>query len=496
MSSSGNTITSIKNDSMRSCSGASLFRFFLTVSVLVSIIIVLVIGVGLQVVVHNHVMWDAEQDAIKISSSIRDREIQQFIRVNSDLRSELVFPEDAIGQLDKKLRDILVQFDIVKIKVFTEDTKIIYCTDPSIIGMFNEGNPRLVTALNGSAVSKYEKKDKIPDLAQEERFNVDIIETYVPIFSSDGQVVGSFEIYKDVTMDMAAVGNILPVAILIIACVVFSGFAILVAIMRRATNKVDSVVADLGLSNEALEQAREFAENANKAKSQFLANISHEIRTPMNAIIGFSGILAEELTDQQKIYIDTVNKSSQSLLLLVDDILDASKIEASKLRVESIDCLLDKLISNVEPAINLKAKEKGVDFLVAKAKDIPQTIHTDPIRLRQCLVNLLSNAVKFTDTGHVLLEISLVVENGQRCVRFDISDTGIGIPEDKQEVIFDMFSQVDGSATREYGGTGIGLAITKQLAGLLGGRLEMTSRPDEGSVFSLIIPLSLEAVAC
>jgi signal transduction histidine kinase len=266
--------------------------------------------------------------------------------------------------------------------------------------------------------------------------------------------------------------------------------------MRCATKKVDLTLTELELSNTELQQAREHADDANEAKGQFLANMSHEIRTPMNAIIGFSELLSEELTEEvYKDYANIINTSSQSLLALINDLLDISKIEAGKLTVEQIDCSLTELVNEIEPIIGIKANEKGVEFLTAIAQDVPPNIISDPMRIRQCLINLANNAIKFTDVGHVRLNISLCAEE-EGYLRFDVEDTGVGIPADKHELIFESFSQADGSISREYGGTGLGLTITQELAGLLGGRLELKSTPGEGSVFSLVIPLVVELVAC
>ncbi len=233
-----------------------------------------------------------------------------------------------------------------------------------------------------------------------------------------------------------------------------------------------------------------------EAKNQFLANMSHEIRTPMNAIIGFSDLLTmEELTEDQLDYVNTIRNSSEHLLGLINDILDFSKIEAGRMKVERIECSLKKILDNIHAMANLKAKEKGIEFAVHACQDYPETLRTDPSRLSQCLINLVNNAVKFTEEGHVYLNVSLEQRNRGQFVRFDVEDTGIGIPEDKQEKIFESFTQADGSTTRKYGGTGLGLAITKQFSHLLGGELSLSSREGKGSVFTLTIPIGYSTTA-
>jgi len=237
------------------------------------------------------------------------------------------------------------------------------------------------------------------------------------------------------------------------------------------------------------------AEIADMAKGQFLANMSHEIRTPMNAIIGFSDLLAEEenLTDEQKEDINIIKESGHHLLRLINDILDFSKIEAGQLNIEIADCSLAELLNSIGSLMRLKAVEKRLEFDVIKSNGLPAQIRTDPTRLRQCLINLTGNAVKFTEKGYVHLNVSLEDRDNQPYIRFDIEDTGIGIPLDKQEKIFGAFEQADGSTTREYGGTGLGLTITKQLTKLLGGEITLTSEVGKGSVFSLVIPVDLDA---
>ena len=232
---------------------------------------------------------------------------------------------------------------------------------------------------------------------------------------------------------------------------------------------------------------------ADQAKSEFLANMSHEIRTPMNAIIGFGDLLAEQdLTDEQRHQVGIIRDSAANLLKLINDILDFSKIEAGKLDVEIIDCSLAQLFAGIESLLRPGAIEKGLEFEVRQCGSLPGQIRTDPVRLRQCLINLVNNAIKFTKVGHVHISVSLQETEGKSSVRFDVEDTGIGIAAEKQNSIFEAFSQADSSINRKFGGTGLGLAITKQLTRLLGGELMVSSKEGEGSVFSITIPTGVD----
>jgi len=263
--------------------------------------------------------------------------------------------------------------------------------------------------------------------------------------------------------------------------------------LRAGEQQLKAANQQLRAGEQQLKAANQQLNTANQTKSQFLANMSHEIRTPMNAIIGFADVLAEEkLTDKQKSYVEIVRENGEALLRLIDDILDISKIEAGKLNVETINCSLEKLLANIESVMRPAAAKKDLEFEVLQCEKLPGQILTDPTRLRQCLINLVNNAIKFTEAGHVYVNVSLQEDDNKPYIRFDVEDTGVGIPAERQEVIFESFTQADGTTCRKFGGTGLGLTITKQLADLLGGKLTLTSQIGKGSVFSLIIPANVD----
>jgi signal transduction histidine kinase/CheY-like chemotaxis protein/HPt (histidine-containing phosphotransfer) domain-containing protein len=239
------------------------------------------------------------------------------------------------------------------------------------------------------------------------------------------------------------------------------------------------------------QRAQDAAEGASRTKSQFLANMSHEIRTPLNAILGFADILHKAGRDMEPTerddYLETIHSSGRHLLTLINDILDLSKIEAGMLDVERVPCSPHQVVAQVVSVLRVRAEEKGIALEYNWSGGIPEIITTDPARLRQLLMNLVGNAIKFTPTGAVEISGRLVEEDGRKLLRFDVSDTGIGIAPDKLESIFDPFVQADSSVTRQFGGTGLGLPISRRLTALLGGRLEVTSELGVGSVFTFWI---------
>jgi CheY-like chemotaxis protein/nitrogen-specific signal transduction histidine kinase len=254
----------------------------------------------------------------------------------------------------------------------------------------------------------------------------------------------------------------------------------------------------LALSRDEERQARELAEKASMAKSEFMANISHELRTPMNAIIGFTDLtLTTDLHRTQREYLDNVHRSGYNLLGIINDILDYSKIEAGKLSIENRPFNLSQLVEETADSLAIKAFEKKLELVCKADPSLPVQVLGDPGRIQQILINLLGNAIKFTPKGEVVVSLkkggAIRIRDGRKVqpVLLTVQDTGIGVPKEKLERIFESFAQADTSTTRRYGGTGLGLTIARNLAEMMGGTLEVESTPGKGSSFTLKLTLEI-----
>jgi PAS domain S-box-containing protein len=262
---------------------------------------------------------------------------------------------------------------------------------------------------------------------------------------------------------------------------------------------VASVVTDISEQKQTavlLERARQSAEAAVRAKSRFLANMSHELRTPLNGVVGMASLLENTALDaRQRRFVRTLRSSAEALITLINDVLDLSKVEAGKLDLAVGPFELRRELEQVTGLFSARAHDKGIEIAAHIGSGVPAVIQGDPLRLRQVLGNLVNNAVKFTETGAVLLAVKVADSPGEELMlEFSVTDTGVGVPSEEQQRIFDAFEQADDSVTRKFGGTGLGLAISRQLVELMRGQMALSSKPGFGSRFSFVIPAGVPRV--
>lgn len=519
------------------------FRSFKIISLFAIVIILIVASLGLRDIFRDMVIYEAEKDAIRVGRALRNTEIQRFIETNDEDRQTLAVSPEDIPQLDLHMRTYLEPFDIVKIKVFDTETRIIYCTDPTLIGKLDIDNSKLASALSGKPVSKYETKEHVYDLAEEIRGDVGIVETYIPVYAPNGKIVGSFEIYKDVTPDLALADRTLARAGAILAVTVLVVFAALMFAIHRAGRTINSGTAALMVANNQLEQEigvrkkteidlkdthDELMEASHKAgMAEVATDVLHNVGNVVNSVNILTSLITEKFAESKisnlrkvaemveehlddlgtfltedpkgkhipsyfvkatRILSDDqeeITEKLQSLGQNVDHIKEIVSMQQSYARTSGVEVavVLEDVMENAIQINSAGLERHGID-LVRKFDELPE-VNIDKQKVLQILVNLISNAkyaLSHSEKSEKRMTIR-VCKYGDDGLRIEVADNGLGISKDDLTKIFRH------GFTTKKDGHGFGLHSGALAAKEMGGSLNVHSDgPGCGAKFTLELP--------
>ena len=487
-----------------------LFRHFYLISVVAIAVILGVACLGLRGIFRNFVLFEADRDAIRISRALRDCEVKEFIPTDDSKEQSVSIPAEKIPQLDHELRAFLAPFGIVKIKIFNRNTRIIYSTDPDIIGKLNPDNTELAKALSGKTVSEYETKEHAWDLEGEKHYEVGIVETYVPIYNQAGKTIGCFEIYKDVTEDFHMADNILLRAGGVFFTVVLSVFFVLMFIINRAAETIKSGTAKLILSNKKLEEEIIERKHAEEEKDELQAQlrqtqkmeavgtlaggIAHDFNNILAAMIGYAELALQDAPD------GSIARSNLEQVLIA-----GSRAKELVKRILTFSRKTEQQRKPIEIAPIIKEALKMLRSSIPTTVEIRQNIEAtcsmilgNPTQIHQILMNLCTNAAHAMGEKGGLLEVGLsdveidspvvtkfgTLQDGSY-VKLVVKDTGCGMESKVIERIFEPFF-----TTKEVDkGTGMGLSVVHGIVEDNGGLITVDSKPGRGTTFNVFFPM-------
>lgn len=413
-------------------------------------------------------------------------QFSQFLLEASKLSPDEIRFHPTTAKLDQVIQKMTQGQNVVKVKIYVPNGLTVYSSEHSQIGIDMGKNGGFQQAMSGHVTI---------DLTRRNQFNTfdrvienrDLLSSYVPVRGSQGQIEAVFELYSDLTPTLQKIDKTQRQ--------VFSGGFLILSLLYGALwffiKYADAIIRR---QEDALALAKNKAETASRIKSEFLATISHELRTPMHGVLGMTELLQETPLDtHQRSFLETIRHSGEALLSVINNTLDFSKIEAGKIEFESHPFNLRTLIEDLGVLFARASHAKGLELVCALEPKAPTQLQGDMGRLRQVLINLIGNAVKFTEHGEILVRVNVLEQKPDNALfHFEVQDTGIGIAPENIERIFDSFSQADNTTTRRFGGTGLGLTITKRLVELMGGQLKVKSTPGKGSNFHFELRLALD----
>jgi signal transduction histidine kinase len=471
-----------------------LLRYFSIASLFAFLIVIFVLGVFYrQTTIDVLVELEGEKNIAlaQVFANSTFEELQSITGTNNETDSETGLEVETLLRLfDEQARGL----PVVKIKIYDVNGVTVFSTDPVQIGENQFENDGFQSAIEGKPISSLVHRDTFNafDMVLEDR---DLIQSYIPIYARDNenQIVAVFELYSDVTELLGRIQRTQFNVLLFVVTALIVLYSVLFLIVRRADQIIRTQYAELDRAKTEITNARDQAVKANFFKTRLLENVSHDMRTPMSVIVGYVDLLSDTqygpVNDKQLRALKRIQLSAGNLSDLVNDLLKQGQIDADELTLQVAAFELTDLVASVRTHLKLPAENKGLDTEIIVDPNLPAKMKGDLLHLKQTVNNLTSNAIKFTEQGKITVSFASV---SAQIWRVSVRDTGPGIPEDKLDLIFEPFQQLDNTDKKIQEGLGLGLSIVKQLTILMGGQISVTSNDGEGSEFTLTLPITME----